>query len=41
MGYGKYGLYGSKWGLDATYPMELKEWYTRAVPPGVDKVDYV
>lgn len=32
--------YSKKWGIDATAPIKDKEWYTRAVPLGVDKVDY-
>ena len=31
-----------KWGIDATAPLAREPWlYKRAVPPGVDKVDYV
>ena len=31
-----------KWGIDATAPLTKEPWlYKRAVPPGVDKVDYV
>jgi len=34
--------YQYKWGIDATAPRTKKPWlYKRAVPPGVDKVDYV
>ncbi len=31
-----------KWAIDATAPLTREPWlYRRAVPPGVDKVDYV
>ncbi len=31
-----------KWGIDATAPLTKEPWlYKKAVPPGVDKVDYV
>ncbi|MFC2013347.1 UbiD family decarboxylase [Chloroflexota bacterium] len=31
-----------KWGIDATAPLTKEPWlYKRAVPPGLDKVDYV
>ncbi len=30
-----------RWGLDATVPLKNREWYAKAVPPGVDKVTYV
>lgn len=29
------------WGLDATAPLKNREWYAKAVPPGVDKVTYI
>ena len=35
------GMGTSRWGMDATAPIADREWYTKAVPPGVDKVDYV
>ena len=35
------GLATYRWGMDATVPIKDKEWYTKAIPPGVDKVDYV
>lgn len=35
-------IYEYKWGIDATAPMTKEPYlYKRAVPPGVDKVDYV
>ncbi len=35
------GFQSSKWGIDATAPLTNREWFVKAVPPGVDKVDYV
>lgn len=32
---------GQSMGMDATVPIKDKQWYTKAVPPGVDKVDYI
>ena len=29
-----------RWGIDATAPLTDREWTTKAVPPGVDKVDF-
>ncbi len=34
-------LYAKRWGIDATTPLEEREWAKKARPPGVEKVDYV
>jgi UbiD family decarboxylase len=33
--------HGKKWGMDATMPINDREWQSKARVPGVDKVDYV
>lgn len=38
---GTISLYARRWGIDATAPLEEREWTKKAWPPGVEKVDYV
>jgi 2,5-furandicarboxylate decarboxylase 1 len=35
------GMDTYRWGMDATVPLSNREWYAKAVPPGVDKVSFV
>jgi 2,5-furandicarboxylate decarboxylase 1 len=35
------GMDTYRWGMDATVPLKNREWYAKAVPPGVDRVTYV
>ena len=38
---GTISLYARRWGVDATATLEEREWTKKALPPGVNKVDYV
>ena len=33
--------HGKKWGMDATMPINDREWQSKACVPGVDEVDYI
>ena len=30
-----------RWGIDATVPLEQREWITKVRVPGIEKVDYI
>lgn len=31
----------ARWGIDATMPVHERSWYSKALVPGVDKIDYI